>query len=193
MCNQGRSHEICRGQVSGACVSTQQLGEVGGMPPPRKFLEFRGYEIASETIFGPKRCFSEARRQSSIRMNSYPFCPLRQIAAFHSLISQAIPFADEACETNRSLGRTESCWKTRKRFFRTVCSHLVLCFNVLPRCVCAMGVREHWPYLATPSKPWGRPGKSGPVETGLTGPVATALLQLHSLEVASTIYIPVLS
>ena len=63
---------------------------VGGMPPPRKFLEFRGYEIASETIFGPKRCFSEARRQSSIRMNSYPFCPLRQIAAFHSLISQAI-------------------------------------------------------------------------------------------------------
>ena len=74
-------------------------------------------------------------------MNVYPFCPLRQIAAFHLLISQATPFSDEACETNHSLKRTESCWKTGKRFFRTVCSHLVLCFNMSPRCVRAMGFR----------------------------------------------------
>ena len=33
---------------------------VWGHAPPRTYLEFRGYEIASETIFGPKRCFTEA-------------------------------------------------------------------------------------------------------------------------------------
>ena len=32
---------------------------------------------------------------------------------------KATPFAGEACETNRSLVRTESCWKTR----RTVLLH----------------------------------------------------------------------
>ena len=46
----------------------------------RKVLEFRSYEIASENILGPKRCFSEARRQSLTSMNIYPFCPLRHIA-----------------------------------------------------------------------------------------------------------------
>ena len=47
---QGCSHQIWSGQVSGACVSTQ-VGGSGGMPP-RKFVEFRGYEIASETFLG---------------------------------------------------------------------------------------------------------------------------------------------
>ena len=99
-------------------------------------------------------------------------------ASNHSLISQATPFADEACETNSSLGRTESCWKTRKRFFCAVrsASHLVLCFNMSPRCVRAMGAfAEHWLYLVTPSKPCMGEGKSGLVETGLTGAAATAL------------------
>ena len=36
------------------CVSTQQLGGFGGIPP-ENFFEFRGYEIVSETIFGPKQ------------------------------------------------------------------------------------------------------------------------------------------
>ena len=53
---QGRSHQIWSGPVSGAYVSTQQLAGSEGVPP-RKFLEFRGYEVASETISGPKRCF----------------------------------------------------------------------------------------------------------------------------------------
>ena len=39
------------GHVCSACVSMLQLGGVGACTP-RKFLEFRGYEIASETIFG---------------------------------------------------------------------------------------------------------------------------------------------
>ena len=36
------------------------LGVPGGMLPQK----FRGYEIASETKFGPIQCFSEARQQS---------------------------------------------------------------------------------------------------------------------------------
>ena len=72
---QGHSHQIWSGEVSGACISMQQLGGSGGIPP-RKFGEFRGYEIASETIFGPKWCFSEARQQSLTCMNIYPFLPV---------------------------------------------------------------------------------------------------------------------
>ena len=63
MVYQGCSHQSWSGQVSGVWKSMQQLEGSGGMPL-RTFLEFRGYEIASETIFGPKRCFLEARRQS---------------------------------------------------------------------------------------------------------------------------------
>ena len=44
-------------------------------------------------------------------------------------VSQATSFADKACETNRSPGRTASCWK---RVFRTVC-HLAS-FNKSPVC-----------------------------------------------------------
>ena len=44
------------------CMRTQQLGGSGDSPTGNCW-EFRDYEIASETIFGPKRCFSEARRR----------------------------------------------------------------------------------------------------------------------------------
>ena len=91
-----------------------------------------------------------------------------------SLISQTTPFVDEAGETNRSLGRMESCWNTRKIFFRTVCSHLVLCFNISPRCVRAMGVCQALALFCDAKQAMGE-GKSGPVETGLTGPEAMAL------------------
>ena len=104
-------------------------------------------------------------------MNIYPFCPLHQIAAFHLLISQATPFTDENCETNHPLGRTESCWKTRKRFFCTVRSHLVSCFNMLLRCVHSIGVRRALALFGDAKQAMGE-GKSGPVKTGLTGPVA---------------------
>ena len=36
----------------------------------------------------------------------------------------------------------DSCWKARKRFFHTACSHLVLCINMSPRCVRAIGAYE---------------------------------------------------
>ena len=53
---------------------------------------------------------------------------------------KATSFTGEACKTNRSLVRMESCWKTRVNARQAMSE-----------------------------------GKSGPVETGLTGPVATAL------------------
>ena len=77
--------------------------------PPRKFGKFRGYEIASETIFEPKQCFSEARRQSFTCMNIHPFsllCPIALGSAFPSFAN--LRNADEACETNQSLGTAES-------------------------------------------------------------------------------------
>ena len=48
---QGRSHQVWSGQVCSACVGTLQLGGLGACSL-RKFLEFRGYKIASETILG---------------------------------------------------------------------------------------------------------------------------------------------
>ena len=57
-------------------------------------------------------------------------------------------------ETNRSLRRMESCWKEDlEEFFRAVRSH-VTSFN-----------------MSVLSQATGE-GKSGPVETGLTGPAA---------------------
>ena len=40
------------------------LGAPGGMLPQKIFFKFRGYEVASETIFVPIECLSEARGQS---------------------------------------------------------------------------------------------------------------------------------
>ena len=57
---------------------------------------------------------------------------------------------------------------------RTVRSHLVLCCNMSPRCVRAMGVCLALALFDDAKQAMGE-GKSGPVETGLTGPVATAL------------------
>ena len=71
----------------------------------------RGYKIASETIFGPIQCFSEARRQSFTWM---PFCPLGRtpmVSAFRScsLIDRK-PHPSQM-KPNCPFVRTESCWK----------------------------------------------------------------------------------
>lgn len=47
---------------------------------PRKCFEFRDHEIGSETISGPKSCFSAARQQTSSCINIYFSCPLRHAA-----------------------------------------------------------------------------------------------------------------
>ena len=148
---QGHSHQIWSGQVSGACISTQELGGSGGMPPPppRKFWEFRVYEVASETIFGPKRCLSEVRRQSFTSVHEHlpvvPYSTAWFRLSNRSLISQATPFAD------RSVGRTENCWKTRSfALFAAISYYVATCHHAV--CV-PWAFAEHWPYLATPSKP----------------------------------------
>ena len=65
-----------------------------------------------------------------------------------SLISQATPFAD------RSVGRTENCWKTRSfALFAAISYYVATCHHAV--CV-PWAFAEHWPYLATPSKPWVR-------------------------------------
>ena len=83
--------QVWSGQVRSACVSMQQLlllGWSGGMLP-QKCLKFRGYEIASETIFGPIRCFSEARRQSFTCTLSAPLRRTTLVLAFWSFANLA--------------------------------------------------------------------------------------------------------
>ena len=88
--------EVVRLQVVSKHVTD---GEVWGNAPPHKIfnLEFRGYEIASETILGPKRCFSEARGQSFICTDIHFSCLLRRTA----LVSALRSFANLASHTLR--------------------------------------------------------------------------------------------
>ena len=86
-------------------------------------------------------------------------------------------FQSFASLTSHTLRRSFG-WKNGKLLeesvFRTVRSHLVLCCNMSPRCVGAMGVCRALALFGDAKQAMGE-GISGPVETGLTGPVATAL------------------
>ena len=86
-------------------------------------------------------------------------------------------FQSFASLTSHTLRRSFG-WKNGKLLedsvFRTVHSHLVLCCNMSPRCVGAMGVCRALALFGDAKQAMGE-GISGPVETGLTGPVATAL------------------
>ena len=87
------------------------------------------------------------------------------------LILQATPFADEACET---IVRTESCWKTRKSSFSlfATTSQVSTCH------LCAwgpcIGICRAMALIGD-AKQATSEGKWALVETGLTGPAATAL------------------
>ena len=124
----------------------------------RKILKFRIYEIASETNLGPIRCFLEAKRQSFIWM---PFCPLR-----HTLLVSAFRLTAESHTLRR--------WSLRDSRNSSVAlfaaisqvSTWYLCTS--GRCV---GVRQAIVNARQATSEW----KSGPVETGLTGPATTAL------------------
>ena len=63
------SFTVAIGLVVVRLVSTQQLGMSGGVPP-KKFMEYRDYEIASETIYGLIQCFLEVRHSFTC-MNIY--------------------------------------------------------------------------------------------------------------------------
>ena len=86
-------------------------------------------------------------------------------------------FQSFASLTSHTLRRSFG-WKNGKLLedsvFRTVRSHLVLCCNMSPRCVGAMGVCQALALFGDAKQAMGE-GISGPVETRLTGPVATAL------------------
>ena len=100
-------------------------------------------------------------------------------------------FAGEACETNRSLVRTESCWKTRVTVLLH-CSQPSRKFqHASGRCV---GFRLAKALIGNARQATSE-GKSGPVEAGLTGPAATALslvelyviyIYIHSLLVCKS-------
>ena len=49
---QGRSHEIWSSQVSSACVSRQQLGGSGGMPPPENFWNLEAMRLLLRPFLG---------------------------------------------------------------------------------------------------------------------------------------------
>ena len=141
--NQGLNHQVWSSQVRNACISTLQQGGLGSCCP-KKFLKFGGYEIAFDTIFGSLRCSSEARRQSFTCI--YEYLPFLPIASYNSF--PIICKSDTLCrwglrDYNRSLGRTESCWKEDlEKFVHFVHSHLAS-FNMSPMCLRAL--RGHLP------------------------------------------------
>ena len=82
-------------------------------------LEFRAYEIVSETIIGSIRCFLDARRQ--FHMHEYLiFLP---IASYSIAFSFPLSRKPHPSETNRLLGRTESCWKEDLKSSFTLAAH----------------------------------------------------------------------
>ena len=116
-----------------------------------------------------------------------PFLPINCVVQYwlQLPISQATPFPDKAYETRimrleeRKVVDPEG--RLGRFLFRTVRSQLAG-FNMSPVCLGAlrvwMCVRRAMALIGdaidnvSPSEPQ---GKSGPVETGLTGPAATAL------------------
>jgi len=86
--------------------------------------------------------------------------------------SKAAPFTGEACETNHSFVRTESCWKKDSRNSSVALIAAISQGSTWYLCASGSCLGVHWA-MALIGKP--RVGKSGPIETGLTGPAVTAL------------------
>ena len=115
---QGRRHQIWGGQVRSVCISTLQLGGIWGHGPPEIFGNLEVMTLLLRLFLGQY----DASRKPHNRVWIFTLsahCVVQHWFRLsdRSLISQATPFADEACETNRSLGRRISCWKTRKSTF----------------------------------------------------------------------------
>ena len=85
---------------------------------------------------------------------------------------KATPFTGEACETIRSLARIESCWKTRG----TVLLHCLPPSRKFQHGAsgCCVGFCRAKALIGNARQATSE-GKSGLVETGLTGPETTAL------------------
>ena len=104
------------------------------------------------------------------------------------LISQATPLVDEACKTNR-LEEGQVVW--RKTSIHTVHSHLAS-FNMSPpdirHCVCGpfIGVCRTMALIGDTKQAMSE-GKSGLVETGLTGLAARALQYFRTIPTSCAI------
>ena len=120
--------------------------------PVLNFFAFGGYEIASETTFGPIRCFLKASRHADFHMyECVPFMPIVCTALVLAFQLFAYLTSHTLCrrglKTNRSLGRTKSCRKEdSEEFFCTVRSYLAS-FNMSP--VCLGALLEHSPSYGT--------------------------------------------
>ena len=121
-------------------VRKQKCNTLGG---PRDMLptKFRGYEIASETIFEPIRCFSEARRQSfrEFHMNA-----ILSIGSFTNGVQSSLLIGRKPHPSQANFARlivtTESCWKTcgtvLSHCLQSSCKfqHGTMCFGALREC-----------------------------------------------------------
>ena len=129
--------------------------------------------IASDTISGSKQRFLEARWQSFTWMNVYIFCPLHWFwLSNRLLIIQVAPSANDACETNCSLGRRESCWNFCPVHNNLTSFNYHLVTHDACVCVCVWGGTLCRPPLSDHSIWWywasHECGKCGLVETALT-------------------------
>ena len=103
---QGRSHQTWSSQVRSRCV--QNTARVWGHAPPETFLEFRGYDFASETIFGIIWCYSETRQQ--FHMYEYP-----PIASYSSSTSSSLHGCPPSSDAKQDTWEGKSVWREKKK------------------------------------------------------------------------------
>ena len=126
---------------------------VWGHAPPENFWNLEAMKLLLRPFLGQNN--ASRRPETEFYMHEHlPFLPVAPYSTAwfrlsdRSLISQATPFAD------RSVGRTENCWKTRSfALFAAISYYVATCRHAV--CV-PWAFAEHWPYLVTPSKPWVR-------------------------------------
>ena len=108
---QARSHQIWSGQVGSARARTLYPRGVWGHAPPGKFWNLGAMRLFLRPILGQY----DASRRPNNRVSHDGHCVVHQWCRLSDPVfywPKATPFAGEACETNHSLVRTESCWKT---------------------------------------------------------------------------------
>ena len=168
---QGLRHEIWSG-LGNRCVCKHTTSRgIWGHAPPETFLNLEAMRL----LLGPFLGQNNASRGQMTEFYMHQHLPFLPVAPY-TLVSAFLSFADL---TSHTLCRSFT-WKNgnllKDSGFGTVCSHLVLSFEIQsPCCVCVMGICQALALFGDAKQAMGQ-GKSGPVETRLTGPAATALL-----------------
>ena len=157
MQSQGRSHHVWGGQVHQHTTATG----VWGHAPPENFWNLEAKRLPLRPFLG--QC-------------NAPWRP------GHLLISQATPFADEACKTiiirleeQKGVGRVLfRCSQPSHKFQHCHLCACGPCVGVCPALVLIGDAKQARLWQCTTNQATGK-GKSGLIETRLTGPAATAL------------------